>query len=144
MPRRPFFSFVVIALVLLVVRTARADGWKVIVHPNNPVTSVNKAKLARMFLKSATTWDNGNKVQPVDQRASNSVRDSFSRAVHGKSARVLKNWWNQQIFAGKGVPPPELASDAKVIAYVLGNPGAVGYVDGSAVVGEAKIVTVAD
>jgi ABC-type phosphate transport system substrate-binding protein len=138
-------TFVAVALLLLVAaRPAQADGWKVIVHPSNPATSINKSRLSGLLLKTTTTWDNGNKVMPVDQKVTSGVRDSVSRAVHGRSARVIKNWWNQQIFAGKGVPPPELATDAKVLAYVLSNPGAVGYVDGAAATGDAKVIAVGE
>jgi ABC-type phosphate transport system substrate-binding protein len=114
----------------------------VIVHPSNPPTAIDKGQLSKLLLKVNTTWSNGNKVMPVDQKVTSGTRDAISRAVHGRSARVIKNWWNQQIFAGKGVPPPELASDARVIAFVLTNPGAVGYVDGAAVTGDAKVIAV--
>lgn len=143
MTRRPFLTFVAVALLVLVaVRPAHSDGWKVIVHPSNPTTTITKGKLSKLLLKTTTTWDNGNKVMPVDQKVTSGTRDAVSRAVHGRSARVIKNWWNQQIFAGKGVPPPELASDAKVIAFVLSNPGAIGYVDGAAATGDAKVIVV--
>ena len=143
MTRRPFLTFVAVALlVLAAVRPAHADGWKVIVHPSNPTTTIHKSKLSKLLLKTTTTWDNGNKVMPVDQKVASGTRDAMSKAVHGRSARVIKNWWNQQIFAGKGVPPPELASDAKVLAFVLSNPGAIGYVDGAAVTGDAKVIAV--
>jgi ABC-type phosphate transport system substrate-binding protein len=145
MTQRPFLAFVaVVFLVLVGARAAHAEGWKVIVHPSNPASSIKKAQLSRLLLKSTATWDNGNKVMPVDQKVTSSTRDAMSRAVHGRSARVIKNWWNQQIFAGKGVPPPELASDAKVLAYVLNNPGAIGYVDGAAVTGDAKVLSITD
>lgn len=145
MNRRPFLAFVAIAVLAFALWPARAFAeWKVIVHPSNPVTSISKPRLARFLLKSATAWDNGNKVMPVDQKVTSATRDAVSRAVHGKSARVIKNWWNQQIFAGKGVPPPELASDTKVVAYVLGNPGAIGYVDSATVTGDAKVIPLTD
>ena len=144
MTRRPFLAFVAVAVLLLGIASAHADGWKVIVHPSNPATSISKGKLSKLFLKTTTSWDNGNKAMPVDQKVTSSVRAAMSKAVHGRTARVIKNWWNQQIFAGKGVPPPELASDAKVIAYVLSNPGAIGYVDGAAVTGDAKVISVTD
>ena len=106
MTRRPFLTFVAVALLILVaVRPAHADGWKVIVHPSNPTPSITKGKLSKLLLKTTTTWENGNKVMPVDQKVTSGTRDAMSRAVHGRSARVIKNWWNQQIFAGKGVPP---------------------------------------
>ena len=48
----------------------------------------------------------------------------------------------QQIFAGRDLPPPELDSDDEVVKYVLRYPGAIGYVSAGANVGAAKIVTV--
>lgn len=142
---RRMFLIVLAALALLgPARAASADRFKVIVHPSNPVTSLSRDTISKLLLKKSTSWSNGNKALPVDQRVSSGVRDRVSRAVHGRSARAVKNWWNQQLFAGKGVPPPELASDAKVVAYVLANPGAIGYVSADAATGDAKVVAVTD
>ena len=131
--------------ILLLSTTAHADpAYRVIINPENPTTSISRSTLSKIFLKSQTSWSNGNRIMPVDLRVTNRVRDALSRYVHGRSATVIKNWWNQQIFAGKGVPPPELASDAKVVAYVLANPGAIGYVAADANVGDAKTVAVTE
>ena len=59
-----------------------------------------------------------------------------------KTPAQLKSYWNQQIFSGKGVPPPEADSTADVIAYVLANPGAVGYLPVDVDPGRAKVVEV--
>ena len=115
-----------------------------IVNPDNPITSISKLDALEDFLKSQTSWSNGNRIMPVDLRVTSRVRDALSRAIHGRSATVIKNWWNQQIFAGKGVPPPELASDAKVVSYVLANTGAIGYVAADVNVGDAKTVAVTE
>lgn len=136
-----------LALFMIALRPAsvRAEpAFRVIVNPENPIVRISKSSLSKILLKSQTRWSNGNRIMPVDQRVTSRVRDVMSRAVHGRSARVIKNWWNQQIFAGKGVPPPELASDTKVIAYVLANPGAIGYVSADANVGDAKLVTLTE
>jgi ABC-type phosphate transport system substrate-binding protein len=139
-------SLVLLASLVLVPSTpAAADAtYRVIVHRDNPITSVTKGQLAKMLTKKTTSWKNGNKVMPVDQRVGSKVRDAMSRAVHGRTARAIKNWWNQQIFAGKGVPPPELGSDAKVVSYVNANPGAIGYVSIDAPIGDAKSVAVTE
>ena len=126
-------------------RLAAADpAYRVIVNSSNPVTSVSKAVLSKMLLKTQTEWSNGNRVMPVDQKATSKVRDTISRAVHGRSAMAIKTWWNQQIFAGKGVPPPELISDAKVIAYVSANAGAIGYVSTETNTSDVKVVAVTE
>lgn len=122
-------------------RTAHAEpSFRVIVNPENPIIIISKSQLSKILLKSQTSWSSGNRILPVDQRVSSRVRDAMSRTVHGRSAMAIKNWWNQQIFAGRGVPPPELASDAKVIAYVLANPGAIGYVSVDANVADVKVL----
>jgi hypothetical protein len=32
-------------------------------------------------------------------------REGFSKEVHGRSVTAIKSFWNQQIFAGRQVPP---------------------------------------
>jgi ABC-type phosphate transport system substrate-binding protein len=138
-------TIMLVALALVVSLPAHADpGYRVIVHRDNPVTTLTKGQVAKMLTKKTTTWKNGNKVLPVDQRVGSKVRDAISRAVHGRSAKAIKTWWNQQIFAGKGVPPPELSSDAKVVSYVAANPGAIGYVSADAPTGDTKVVTLSE
>ena len=139
---RRFLLTLIFALALSP-RMADADpGYRVIVNSSNPITSVSKPTLSKMLLKTQTAWSNGNRVLPVDQRASAKVRDTLSRDVHGRSAMTIKTWWNQQIFAGKGVPPPELTSDAKVVAYVSANAGAIGYVSADTNTSDVKVVAV--
>ena len=145
MTRRSIFLLAILLFFARDSGLARADsGFRVIVNSANPVASIRKDQLGQMLLKSRTSWSNGNRVLPVDQRIGSHVRDVVSNAVHGRSASVIKNWWNQQIFAGKGVPPPELATDAKVVAYVSANPGAVGYVSIDAPIGDTRAVTITE
>jgi ABC-type phosphate transport system substrate-binding protein len=148
MLRRIFLCLFIAGLTLPAARTSAQQpatpAFRVIVSSKLAVSSISKKELAKIFLKKSTTWPGGGKALPVDQAASSAVREAFSRAVHGKSAKAVKNWWNQQIYSGAGVPPPELAGDAKVVAYVLANPGAVGYVSGDAAIGDAKVLTITD
>jgi ABC-type phosphate transport system substrate-binding protein len=44
----------------------------------------------------------------------------------------MKNYWQQSLFAGRGVPPIEQPGDAQVAAFVASNPNAIGYVSPSA------------
>jgi hypothetical protein len=48
----------------------------------------------------------------------------------------------QRIFAGRGLPPPELESDEAVLRYVRSRPGAVGYVSERAELGGVKVLGV--
>jgi ABC-type phosphate transport system substrate-binding protein len=118
------------------------DGFRVIVHPANPVTTLRAAAVSKLFLRKQTKWPNGQPVQPVDQVESSPVRRKFSQAIHGMDVPSVKSFWQEVVFSGRGEPPPERASDAAVIAYVHMNPDAVGYIGDTTAADAVKILTV--
>ena len=105
-----------------------ASAYKVIVHPSNTATQVSRLKLGEMFLKKTTRWPDGHPVLPVEPSGKSPVRQRFTLEVFGKQVIAISAYWQQMIFGGKGVPPPEKASDADVVAFVRDTPGAIGYV----------------
>lgn len=117
--------------------------YVVIVHPGNPAKSVSKKKVSRILLKEISKWDSGQPAQPVDLDSKSPVRSVFSKDVHGRSVGSIKNYWQRQIFSGDGVPPPEVANDAAVIAYVKTHPGAIGYVSAGATLDGVKALDLA-
>ena len=117
-------------------------AYQVIVHPENPTTNVDRKFLEDAFLKKITTWPNGNSIRPVDRTASSPVRRAFSEEVLNRSVEAVKGYWQQRIFSGRDVPPPELETDDDVVSYVLKYDGAVGYVSGEAALKGARVLTV--
>jgi len=111
---------------------------KVIVHPNNPARSVETSFLADAFLKKVTRWPSGETIRPLDQRSDTAVRRGFSRTILKRTVAAVRSYWQQRIFSGRDVPPPELDSDASVVAYVERTPGAVGYVTSGAKLGSSR------
>jgi len=140
--RRAIFAFVVVVALALVRATLAAPFYVVIVHPNNPVSGVDRKFLSDAFLKKTTRWDNGEVIKPVDQAADSPVRKKFCEDVLKRSVAAVRSYWQQIIFAGRDVPPPELPGDDEVVKYVLKYPGSVGYVSGAANLNGAKIISV--
>jgi len=123
---------------------ARADesAYKVVVNSGNPASSVSRDQLSALFLKKAP-WPNGQSVQPIDLAEDSPVRRAFTSTVHGRPVGAVKAYWQQKVFSGRDVPPPEKATDAAVLAFVEANPGAIGYVSAAAPIGRGvKEVTV--
>jgi ABC-type phosphate transport system substrate-binding protein len=124
-------------------RAARgAEGFRIIVSPDNPISSVDRRFLSDVYLKKTTRWPSDEAIRPVDLGAGSPARRAFSDDVLKRSVSAIKSYWQQMVFSGRGVPPPELDSDGEVVKFVLKNRGAVGYVSGSADVAGAKIVPV--
>jgi hypothetical protein len=133
-------------LVLLSLGPARAGDappdFRLITYPGRPGTSVSRQFVADAFLKNVTRWPDDEAIRPVDQRSDSAVRRRFSDSVLRRSVSAVKTYWQQRIFSGRGVPPPELESDEAVVRYVEVNPGALGYVAGSAPTGKTKVLSV--
>jgi ABC-type phosphate transport system substrate-binding protein len=120
-----------LALLLALALPARAadpDGFKLVVHPSNKAAKdLTRSQVSQLFLKKTTRWADARRVLPVEP-ADLELREKFARRIHNKSATAVKSFWNQQIFAGREVPPIEKSTDAEVVAYVRSNPEAIGYV----------------
>jgi ABC-type phosphate transport system substrate-binding protein len=139
------FASVVLALAVALLAapppSGAGEGFQVIVNGRNPVSSLSRDLLSKIFLKKVQKWDNGWAASPVDQDQSSATRAAFSKAVHGKPVTAVASYWQRQIFAGNDVPPAEKADDAAVIAFVKSSPGAIGYVSGNAP-SDVKVVAV--
>ncbi|HUJ58172.1 MAG TPA: hypothetical protein VLX92_06760 [Kofleriaceae bacterium] len=137
-------AVLVLAVMVGLAAPTRAgnDGYKVIVNPKNPITAIDRDFLRNAFLKKVSEWSDGLTIRPIDLSAQFPARARFTREVLRKSANQLRSYWNQQIFSGKGVPPPEAGSTADLVTYVLDHPGAVGYLPSDADPGRAKVVEV--
>ena len=59
--------------------------------------------------------------------AASPVRDAFSRAMLGRSARDLADYWNDLYFHGTA-PPPVVPSERAALLFVARTRGAVAYV----------------
>lgn len=113
--------------------TAAAAGelppdFQVIVHPSNTLSTASRDFLQQAFFKRTTRWDDGAAIHPVDLPPNSKVRGAFSGRVLNRSVAAVRSYWQQRIFSGRELPPPELESDEAVIRYVASSPGAVGYI----------------
>jgi len=131
-------------LALAAVPARAESGFKVVVNPSSPVSSLSRDQVARLFLKKTLFWPNGAKVILVDQSDTSPARTAFSRGVLQKTMAEVTAYWQQQIFTGKAVPPTEKSSDAQVVRFVMDNPLAIGYVADTADVNGVKVLRVTD
>ena len=117
-------------------------AFVVIVDPENPSVSLDRTFVAEAFLKKTTRWPKGNVIKPADLPPDTQVRERFSHDVLRRSVGAVKSYWNQMIFSGRDVPPPELGSEEDIVRYVSSHRGAIGYVSPSAPLGNARVVTI--
>lgn len=140
---RYFFRSAFLALACATLSTrASAQDFKVIANSGVAASDIGAGELAKIFLKQSNKFPEGGSAVPVDQAKSSAARAAFSQKVMGKSVGAIDQYWQQQIFSGKDVPPTTKSSDDDVIAYVKATPGAVGYVSAGAATAGVKVIAV--
>jgi ABC-type phosphate transport system substrate-binding protein len=117
-------------------------AYQVIVNPSNPSTVLDQSFVEDAFLKKTTHWSNDDVIRPADLVSNSAVRRKFTEDLLKRSVEAVKGYWQQRIFSGRDVPPPEFETDDDVVRYVLKYGGAIGYVSGGANLNGSKVVTV--
>ncbi len=122
---------------------AQAKSYKVIVNPANPVSSMSRADISRIFLKKSSKFPDGHGASPVDLPTNSATRESFSKDVHGKSSSAVDAYWQQLIFSGRDIPPAQ-KSESGAQEFVRSNENGIGYVSAGADTAGVKVISVTD
>jgi ABC-type phosphate transport system substrate-binding protein len=117
-------------------------GYVIIVNPRNPEAEIDRSFLEGVFLKKITRWPSDEVIRPAELVESAPARRRFSQEVLEPSVEAVKGYWQQRIFSGRDVPPPEFATNQEVIDYVLKYDGAIGCVSSDANLDGVKALTV--
>ena len=131
-----------LALAAPLFAQARQSKYVIIVRADCPIASAERAFIEQVFLKKITHWGNDEVIRPVDLTATSPVRQRFTEEMLGKSVEAVTSYWQQRIFSGRDLPPPEMANDEELIQYVQQHRGAIGYVANGTALGGLRILTV--
>lgn len=118
----------VLAGVMFALPAAAGDSFVVVVHKDNPVESISRKELSDIFLKVSSRFTDGSVAVPVDLGEASSTRAAFSKAVHKRTVRAVKWYWQKRRFAVGGSAPGQATSEANLLRFVSTKPGAIGYV----------------
>ena len=108
------------------------DGIAVIVNPENPVSDLDVATIAKIYTGEITNWSevggNDAEIVLIGREAGSGTRDGFESITNTEDACQYRQ---------------ELTSTGDVITAVSQNPGAIGYASVASVKDTVKALTVA-
>jgi ABC-type phosphate transport system substrate-binding protein len=106
---------------------ASAADFVVVANKSVPTASLSKAELQAIFLGEKTRWDDGKPIKIVilDEGA---AHKSFLQSVVGKTPSQFDSYWKKLIFTGKASAPKAFDAAEKLVVFVEGQSGAIGYV----------------
>lgn len=131
------------ALSLTLAALSATPAWagiSVIVGASSPATALTAEQAQQIFLAKAATLPGGAKAVLIDHTEGAAVRERFYSKVAGKNPAQMKALWSRLTFSGAAQPPTALPSDADVKKAVAADPGAIGYINSSAVDATVKVL----
>ena len=135
------FLLSLLLLWMILPEPLQAEEMIAVIVPVSPLSTdtPSRDELARIYRRKTFFWNDGAKVIPVNLPATHPLRRSFSRLVLGALPEDLAAYWNAQYFHGIA-PPYVLASEEAVLQFVATTPGAIGYVNATAVNGQVHVL----
>jgi hypothetical protein len=114
-------------LLLASAGPASAEELVVIVNAANPATALTAQQVKSYFMKKTGTWQNGEKVRPVDREGQSQERAAFLDKVLGLSADDLTRHWLERQYATAEHPPASVTDEASVVKFVAFFKGGIGF-----------------
>jgi hypothetical protein len=99
----------------------------VIVHASNAARP-SAAMLGKIFLRKEMTWDNGERIIPLNGSPESERRQRFDRAVLGMSPDEVARYWLDLRIRGGGTAPREVGDAVLTVKLVARLTGTIGYV----------------
>ena len=118
----------ILAGALLPAPASAGDPFLVVVHKDNPVDSMDRKEISDLFLKVVTNFPGGHEAVPIDLGETSPARVAFSKAVHNRTIKAVKWYWQKRRFAVGGNAPGQATSEANLLRFITTNAQGIGYV----------------
>ena len=112
----------------------------VIVHPDNPITSLTRDQVVDIYLGKKLNFPGANPAFPIDLPPDSPVRSDFYRKLVDKSVAQVNAYWARLLFTGRATPPKVLTSGKSVVKSVSENRDAIAYIGSEELDKRVKII----
>lgn len=120
-----------------------ASAWAdlvVVTNPKSGIDRMSREEVVFVFLGRWRKLPSGIAAVPIDLPIDSPERAAFYRQLVSKSPSEIKAYWSRLMFSGGARPPISPDSREEQIRILASTPGAIGYLDRSAVDNRMKIV----
>ena len=138
---KPLMLIKVLAVTSSIMMAQVQAEMVVIVNPDNPVESLSKKDVQRLFLGRMHQFPDTNmKVESIDNSESSEEYERFYATVINMNKSKLKRYRAYYLFSGKGRLPTQIESTQKILKYISITKNAIAYTDESNINNKVKVV----
>lgn len=120
-----------LALACGMVVCANAQAQISVIIAKSAIHKPSEEDVKSYFSAVKFNWDDGKKVQIVDQPETE-VGQAFYSKFLGKTVAIVRKEWTKLMLSGQAMAPQKCANDDAVKKAVNANPNAIGIISSSA------------
>ncbi|WP_415888594.1 hypothetical protein ACMXYV_11285 [Neptuniibacter sp. SY11_33] len=133
-------KYLMVLLSSLIITLNASAEMIVISHPESEVDRLSKKQVIDLYMGRVQHFPNGGKASTLDMPTDSDHRAKFYKGLTGKTLPQINAYWARLIFAGRATPPQPVESSQEVIATIMKDTTAIGYIDKSELVDSVKVI----
>ncbi len=106
-----------------------------------PSDTVAPAQVQKIFLGKSAQWNDGARIILATLKGGDTA-NAFLKTFVKKSPKQFSNFWKKAVFSGTGEMPASFKTEAELVTFVAGNPGAVGFIDEATAHESVKVIAI--
>ncbi len=138
-----FSKLLFVLLILSLSHTSWAKDYILVVNKENPIHTMTRSDVKKVFLGKKSFWDNGHRIDVFLQTEAE-LHAEFISDVMKKTPRQFSMYWRRELYSGTGLPPQKLDSDQAIKAEIAANPRAISYISADSIDDTVKRVRIID
>jgi ABC-type phosphate transport system substrate-binding protein len=121
-------------------RSSGGTSIAIIINKDNPVSALTAGEVKLYWLrKIKKRWPEINKnIKPADFKARTAAQETFYGTVLKMTGSDVDTYFTQKQYESAEKPQDKLSSNAAMIDFIAGEPGAIGYIESSALSADDK------
>lgn len=133
-------KYLLVLLSTLIISLHASAEMIVICHPDSGVDKLSRKQIIDLYMGRVQYFPNGKKASTLDMPTDSNLRAKFYKDLTGKSLPQINAYWARLLFAGRATPPQEVGSSEEVIATIMKDTSAIGYINKSDLIDSVKVI----
>ncbi|WP_057829925.1 hypothetical protein [Colwellia sp. TT2012] len=133
-------TIIILMLALLSVIVQAQEPIAVVVNKINPVDELSRSELIDLFMGKYVAFPNDSKAIPVELKGDHAIKVKFYKNLVGMPLSRVNAYWSRLRFTGRKRAAVFQSNEDDLIAFIIANEQAIGYVPQSLITDDLKVV----
>ena len=133
-------ALAMLILTLLSASVLAQEPLAVVVNKANPVSKLSRSELIDLFMGKYVAFPDDSKAIPVELKGEHKIKVDFYKNLVGMPLSRVNAYWARLRFTGRKRAAVFQPNENDLIAFIIANKQAIGYVPQSLITTDLKVV----